>query len=222
MGWCSTLDLNYHTNEEREIPNCLIYSISFSKCYTYALWFLENRPFEFVLLHPLQRMLFLFDRIASCSRGLQISKRWHQNCFPFSPSLTYIHANAHIPPTPSLRSTRGLSWFIVFTGDARSIFPAASRVRPVDLSACRQKKKRSRGIARKKKESRVGSPSKGAAGDSCGLRVKLCIFAPVTNVKSRVKYIYLFTVKRKITKEQMKNVYKSPFVHKWCEKIWKS
>lgn len=157
-------------------------------------------------------MLFLFDRIASCSRGLQISKRWHQNCFPFSPSLTYIHANAHTSLTPSLRSTRGLSWFIVFTGDARSIFPAASRVRPVDLSACRQKKRRPCGIARKKSKSRVGS-RKGVAGD-CGLSVKLCIFTSVGNVKSWVKYI-VYSKKKELTEEQMKN---GIFVRegKWC------
>lgn len=86
--------------------------------------------------------------------------RWHRVVFAWSANFEtltpklfsfFAFVNPHsrervrTPPTASLRSTRGLSWFIVFTDDSRSIFPASRVYAPpwrADVSARRQKKDR--------------------------------------------------------------------------------
>lgn len=86
---------------------CVLYFMLLFKHMTRALRFLKSPSYNSSCSVPLPRTLFLFDGIALCSCGLQIPKRWRQNCFSFSPSLTHIHANVHTSPQPpSFRSTR--------------------------------------------------------------------------------------------------------------------
>lgn len=102
--------------------------------------------------------------------------RWHRIVFvrsANSETLTlklfffFAFVNPHSrerahPQPPSFRSTRGLSWFIVFTDDARSIFPATSRMRAIDLLVYCQKIKMKCNVkfVRQKRTSIVSSQRK--------------------------------------------------------------
>lgn len=138
----------------------MLYLILLSKHMTRALWFLESSSHNSSCFVSLQRTLFLFDGIALCSCGLQIPKRWRQNCFSFSPSLTHIHANVHTPPTPfvSLDTRIKLIYSIYRRCSldfSRNIAHACHR--PISLSPKKKSKTQCEICATKKNEHHVKS-----------------------------------------------------------------